>query len=149
MAKNQFESEWESLKNRYEGDHFYYTDASKSAKDIITDHFSKKQQPEKYGVYVIRKKESKNDEDNALYIGKAGTVMQNGSFKKQGIPQRLKRPHFGDDKWLSRFVEKHGPLVIEYVFLRAKPRSPTFVEAVLLQKYLSDHGHLPRYNTEF
>jgi hypothetical protein len=62
MTKNTFESEWKSLKPK----HFYYTDVSKSAKgmkDVITDHFSDEQNSEKYGVYVIRKKEGKNEED--------------------------------------------------------------------------------------
>jgi hypothetical protein len=68
----------------------------------------------------------------------------------------MKRTHFEkrlqskSDQWLSSLVKEHGPLVIEYVFLSAKPRSPAFVEAVLLQKYLNDHdGHLPFYNSWF
>ncbi len=86
-----------------------------------------------------------------LYIGKGGTLTREGLFKEQDIPGRLKaqRGDVDANEWFRRLVTENGSLVIEYVFLTAKPKSPALAESCLLQAYFNEHGCLPDCNSAF
>jgi hypothetical protein len=144
MTIGHFEEEWESLKKDCEYGSLEYDDPSASAAKIIRGHFRNICRQEKYGVYVVRQQVSRE----VLYIGKGGTIKRDGGFKGQDIPGRLTnvKGNTTANEWFRSLVEEKGPLAVEYVFLTSVPRSPTFVEAVLLQAYLNEHGCLPYRN---
>ena len=149
MNDNQFETKWTSLITRYLKDYgsFEYIDISKSIEKVITSCFDQVQRVQKYGIYVIRQK----NDHKVLYIGKGGTIKQDGKFKKQDIPKRLKntRGKISCEKWFSTLFNEKGPLIIEYIFLETKPESPALVEALLVQEYLNEYGCLPCKNSGF
>ncbi len=140
----QFEEEWESLKKDCESGSFAYNKPSVSASGIISSHFHSIHRQEKYGVYLVRQQAN----GEVLYIGKSGTIKQNGSFKGQDIPGRLKnvKGNATANQWFTSLVEEKGPLTVEYVFLTGTPKSPALMEAVLLQAHLNEHGFLPYRN---
>jgi hypothetical protein len=143
----RFEEEWESLKKDCESGSFIYSEPSASASKIVRSHFRNIRQQEKHGVYVVRQQASRE----VLYIGKSGTIEQNGSFKGQDIPGRLTnlKGNITANQWFKTLVREKGPLTIEYVFLTSVPKSPALVEAVLLQAYLNERSCLPYRNKAF
>lgn len=99
--------------------------------------------------YIIRLAQGNVD---LVYIGKSGTILQNGRFKNQLLRNRLnnkqdgiKRQLFFDLKmeqedidgldiyWFVTFDNQHNDL-------------PAYVEAVLIQRYFNIHGCLPPWN---
>ena len=99
--------------------------------------------PSTYGVYIVRSAA----DDSVLYIGIGGSVMTNGTLKGQDIVERLRNVRDGGipaDTWFKDLLSR-GPLRIQY-FLCLPPVSPAFLEALLLQAYLSEHGRLPEKN---
>lgn len=90
-----------------------------------------------------------------VYIGKSGTILQNGTFKNQLLQKRLNnkqegksREQFFKDKiqqeqidaldiyWFVTFDEKHRDI-------------PAFVEAQIMQRYFEIYGQLPAWNKDF
>jgi hypothetical protein len=142
MNIGKFEEEWESLKRDYENHPIIYDNPAISIRQVVNQHFQDVKRQERYGVYIVRCR----DTGEVLYIGKSGTV-KHGSFKEQDIRGRLtnRRKGISSVQWFRDLAEK-GALVVEYVFLAATPLSPAFVEALLLQAYLNEHGRLPNCN---
>ena len=139
-----FEDEIALLKKTCEYGSYEYINPSDSFRACTTSHFRGVRRQEKYGVYVVRQR----DTQEVLYVGKGGTIDSQGQFKGQDIPGRLKNVKEGDisaDKWFRDLLQEKGPLVIEYVFLSTS-KSPAFVEAALLQAYLNEHHRLPYKN---
>ena len=139
-----FEDEIALLKKTCEHGFYEYNNLSKSFRTCTTSHFRSVKQQEKYGVYVVRQR----DTQEVLYIGKSGTIDSQGEFKGQDIPGRLKNVKGGDvsaDKWFRDILQERGPFVIEYIFLSTS-KSPAFIETGLLQAYLNEHHCLPYKN---
>jgi len=139
-----FEDEIGLLKKTHKYGSYEYSNLSKSFRTCTTSHFGRVTQQEKYGVYVVRQR----DTQKVLYIGKSGTIDSQGRFKGQDIPGRLKNVKEGNvpaEKWFQDLLKKKGPLVIEYFFLSTS-KSPALVEAALLQAYLNQHHCLPCKN---
>ncbi|MGO8752265.1 MAG: hypothetical protein ACLQNE_40520 [Thermoguttaceae bacterium] len=137
-----FEQMIADLMASHERGGFGYADPKSPFRGVVCSHLSSREAT--YGVYVLRKETSRE----VIYIGKGGTVDANGGFKGQDLRGRLKNVRAKDtpaDVWFSGLVQKHGPLTIEYIVL-SKDLSPGFVEAILLQAYLNDHGRLPAEN---
>jgi hypothetical protein len=148
MKIRSFEEELDCLKNEHIHGRFEYSDRKIAFKSLVTFHFGNIHEMEKHGFYIIRQKST----GGVLYIGKAGAIMQDGFFKEQDVPRRLKNVKGGDldaDKWFSSLLEEKGALVIEYVFLGKSPISPSFAEALLLQAYFNEKGCLPIRNKAF
>lgn len=145
MELDQFEDEWKSLKVENDHGSFSYDDPKISFKKTVNKHFRNVSSQMKYGVYVIRQKST----NEVLYIGMSGTINQQGDFKGQDIPGRLKNVKTRDmsaDVWVENLMKDRGSLIVEYVFLDKKPKSPGLVETVLLQSFLNEYGHLPYLN---
>ena len=118
------------------------------------DKLSKKNNaPDSYGVYLFFA--LKADKSELVYIGKSGTISQNGEFSKQALKQRLlnkqdgmKRQDFFDSR-----IEKEqldGIKVEWYVTVdKGKIVLPGYVEAVLLQTFYTAFGKLPKWNEKF
>lgn len=109
--------------------------------------------PEKAGVYYILM--LRKGKIELVYIGASGTINQRGEFSTQLLRGRLnnkqdgkKRQHFFeaimleneidalDIYWFVTFDDKHSHI-------------PTYVEALLLQKYFDIYGCLPQWNKSF
>jgi len=115
-----------------------------------TEHFKKIGKDVKYyGIYVVRKRGC----NNVLYIGRSGTLDNNGNFKGQDIPKRLKamrKSGMKANEYFEKLYEREGNLLIEYIVLPKNGRpSPALVEAILLQAYFNENQKLPPKNKEF
>lgn len=145
MITTQFEMEWQELLASHHHGSFEYADSLKRFRKVVSGHFEQFKGESKYGVYIVRQKST----NKVLYVGKGGTINNQGDFKSHDIPGRLRNVRENDlpaDKWYGRLLDEKGPLLIQYVFLGRRPVSPGLAEARLLQAYLNDHGHLPPYN---
>ena len=146
---HQIEKIIEILKNDYESGCYEYDNDSHHFSTITINHFKNKDREKKSrGVYLIREKKS----SEILYIGKAGSVDNNGDFKKQTIFGRLKNKKGGKSSniWIKNLFERKGTLIIEYILLPdTKNPTPAFIEALLLQAFLNDKNRLPLKNKMF
>ena|SRR3989339_1599662 len=99
-----------------------------------------------YGVYLFF-----NSKNECIYIGKAGTVLQNGNIKSQDICKRLnnKRKKKNSKKVYEEWYSKHGILKIKVIDTWKIKKCPGFVEYDLLQSYFDEYKKLPEYNTCF
>ena len=101
------------------------------------------------GVYVIS---AATPTPRVIYIGKSGTVHQDGSLGEQRMNQRLRRKQSGlpREQFFREYMRGHSvpELHIEWFeTYRENVGDPPFlVEARLLAAYLADHGALPELN---
>ena len=98
----------------------------------------------KYGVYIVRILDSKQ----IIYIGKAGSICNDGNFKRQDLQSRLKNTRGSQDSqtWFRNLVQSFGALRITYIVCNDRTLSPAFVETLLLQAFLNDFECLPAKN---
>ena len=137
-----FENEWVRLKKK--GTHGLFTFKGKSSdwRSTVSLHFkSKNYNRPCYGVYVVRQKSTRQ----VIYIGKAGTMCQNGIFKEEDLEKRLVNREKDQTRQIifGNRVLKHGELLIEYIIEISNNLIPGYLEAQLLQAYFDDHGVLP------
>jgi len=103
--------------------------------------------PEVLGVYVIYKLEK--GKIKLVYIGKSGTMEQNGKFKAQLLRKRLNNKQDGvaRQKYFEEKIEKDNIDALDiywYVTFDEKNQDiPAFVEAQLLQLHYNMYGELP------
>ena len=107
--------------------------------------------PNQYGVYIIYS--INGNQKDIVYIGKAGTMMTDGTFKKQGIRNRLKA--VGTDNiprsvYFQNIIEEFGFDKLKFVwivtFYELEKEIPAYTEARLIQSYYSRHNKLPLLN---
>jgi len=109
------------------------------------------------GVYLVY--EVNGDEKELLFVGSTGTIQNNGEIKLKvgGIYEKLVNgQQFGK---LSR--RKAWPIQMKkenieqleihwYETFNAKTKHiPTYVEGLILQKFLDENSRLPRWNVAF
>lgn len=103
--------------------------------------------PNTPGVYIIY-----NSKGEIVYIGKAGTINQDGTFKKQGLCRRLNNQHHGmsrEDYFKSKIEENNLDHII-IKWYEVNPRViPGSAEGMLIQEYFNKHGELPPWNEGF
>lgn len=100
-----------------------------------------------YGVYVIS-----DPNDEVVYIGKAGTIKQNGSYKKQNISKRLKniRDKQDSNDYFKDYMEDKELDSLTFTCIVTVPtKLPGFVEADLVQKFFDEEKILPLLNKSF
>ena len=107
--------------------------------------------PTGYGVYIFHK--NVNDGD-ILYIGKSGTILQNGCFKAQYLRGRLNNQQDGmrrEDFLLKKINEDNEiqQIVIEWYIINEQKYLPSLIEAQLLQEYYTQNLCLPIWNKDF
>lgn len=146
----QIEKIIEILKKDYKSGCYEYDNDLHHFSAITINHFKNKdREKNSRGVYLIREKKS----SEILYIGKAGSIDNNGDFKKQTISGRLKNKKDGKSSniWTKDlYNERKGTLIIEYILLpETKNPTPAFIEALLLQTFLNDYHRLPIKNKMF
>ena len=103
--------------------------------------------PNSPGVYIIY-----NSKNEIVYIGKAGTVNQDGTFKKQGLRKRLTNQHHGiqrEDYFISKIADEK----IDYIDIKWYELTsgviPGYIEGMLIQEYFNIHKKLPSWNDWF
>lgn len=114
-----------------------FSRAVRSAIPVTFDHA---------GVYVIR-----DATGDVLYVGKAGSIRTDGSFKRQVIRGRLTAPRGATgnaDAYFAEVLERFGPIDITAIGFGDCP-APALIEAVLLQAFLDEFGRLPPLNNAF
>lgn len=126
--------------------HFFYR------KDDLLSEQSK-DVPDLPGVYLVfRLAGGKID---IVYIGKSGTIQQNGKSKDQGLRERLNNTHQGLNRqdYFNTKIEEENIEALDiywYVTFDDDYRDlPSFVEGLLIQKYFDLYGQLPIWNLEF
>ena len=102
--------------------------------------------------YVLKLADSKID---LVYVGKSGTILQDGSFKEQGLRGRLNNKQDGVGRQ-EYFDSKIGAENIEaldiYWFVTFDKHNrdlPGYVEGLLIQRYFEIHAKLPPWNRGF
>jgi hypothetical protein len=109
--------------------------------------------PQLAGVYYIYRL-AKGRVD-LVYIGKSGTVQQNGTFKNQTLKERInnkqdgvKRQVFFDEKMESEHIDALD--IYWFVTMNENNKDlPSYVEGLLMQHYFDIYGRLPPWNKEF
>jgi len=126
--------------------HFFF-EKDKNLKELSKDV------PDLPGVYyILRLSRGKID---LVYIGKSGTILQNGSFKEQGLNGRLNNKQEGikrEDFFNEKCIKENIDALDIYWFVSFDNKNqdiPGFVEGTILQRYFEIHGQLPRWNKEF
>jgi len=146
IAIRTIEKELSELKKANEHGSFVYASSSETFSSVCKKHFGQIKRIDKHGVYIVRQKST----NHVLYIGKSGTINNQGVFEKQDIPERLAniKGRISSNEWFKILLSEKGVVVIEYLFLNKTPISPAVVESVLLQAYLNEYGRLPYRNNE-
>jgi hypothetical protein len=126
--------------------HFFFKNGDKLA-DVSKDV------PNLPGVYyILRLAKGKID---LVYIGKSGSITQNGQFKTQLLKGRInnkqdgsKRQEFFDNKMA---VENIDGLDIYWFVTIDKSNNdlPGYTEGLLMQRYYEVNGKLPEWNKDF
>ena len=109
--------------------------------------------PEQPGVYYILM--LRKGKIQLVYIGASGTINQKGKFSTQLLRGRLnnkqdgkKRQHFFEEIMLENEIEALD--IYWFVTFDDKHQHiPTYVEALLLQKYFEIYSCLPEWNKGF
>jgi hypothetical protein len=106
--------------------------------------------PDEPGIYLICG--TKGETARLMYIGKAGTLKKDGSFRDQMLCGRLSAKQEG----ISRqkfYQEKMAELQLDHLlfywfvtFNSGIRIIPAKAEADLIQKYFDDNGYLPPWN---
>lgn len=97
-----------------------------------------------YGVYIFRIIAT----GECIYVGKAGTVTNNGTLKAQDARGRLNNTRGTQAARVTyaEWLQKYGPLSVEIITTWHFGEAPGFVEADLLQTHLSEFRRLPKEN---
>lgn len=105
--------------------------------------------PDGYGTYVIY-----NPSGEIIYIGKAGTVKNDGSITKQDIKKRLQNVrdnNFKGDIYWKIIMETYcyDFITIEYNIYEYPMFIPAVKECELLAQYFTKYNKLPLLNNNF
>jgi hypothetical protein len=90
-----------------------------------------------------------------VYIGKSGTILQNGNLKGQTLRGRINNKQDGirrQDFFEKKMIEKHidGLDIYWYVTMDKNHNDlPGYVEGLLMQRHFEMYGKLPEWNREF
>jgi len=90
-----------------------------------------------------------------VYIGKSGTMQQNGKFKDQGLQGRINNKQEGMKRQeyfeLKCKEEKIDALDIYWfvTFDKNNQDLPGMAEGLLLQRFFENYGCLPEWNKEY
>jgi hypothetical protein len=126
--------------------HFFYT-----KNDLLREQ--SKDVPNLPGVYLVYR--LAGGKIDIVYIGKSGTIQQNGKPKDQGLRKRLNNTHQGLNRqdYFNKKIEEENIEALDiywYVTFDTDCQDlPSFVEGLLIQKYFDLYGQLPVWNLEF
>jgi hypothetical protein len=102
-----------------------------------------------YGIYAI----CNSDNHQILYIGKGGTIQNDGTFKNQNLHGRLKAPRGTYNNSYLYFqnvmTENTFDSLIFLVIYSNLNNPPAYIESISLRHYLNQNNCLPILNNEF
>ena len=119
--------------------------------DILTKVSNKV--PQLPGVYYFLR--LANGEKELVYIGKSGTINQDGTFQDQLLRKRInnkqegkKRQLFFDEKIEAENIDE---MEVHWFVTMDKRNNdlPGYVEGLLLQRYFEVNGKLPLWNKDY
>jgi len=109
------------------------------------------------GVYLVY--EVTGDEKELLFIGSTGTIQNNGELKVKvgGIYEKIvNAQQFGKlsrrKAWPIQMKKENIEALEVHWFETYNEKTkhiPTYVEALILQKFLDENARLPRWNVAF
>lgn len=105
------------------------------------------------GVYYILKLAKGKVE--LVYIGKSGSMLQNGQFKDQLLNKRLNNKQDGirrEHYFLQKFESENIDALDIYWFVTIDNHHndlPGYVEGIMMQRYYDIYGTLPKWNKSF
>ena len=109
--------------------------------------------PDLPGVYYIVRLAGGRIE--LVFIGKSGTIKQNGKFNDPGLKSQLNSKQDGIERqefFESRILKENIDALDIYWFVTFDKKSqdlPGFVEGLLIQRFFEMYGRLPLWNKEF
>jgi len=105
--------------------------------------------PNMPGIYLIFEK--KNGKSNLVYVGRAGTLMNNGEFKRQGLNERITNRQSGLPrfKFFGHHLKRCDALNFRWfvTFTDYIRVIPSKAECDIMQAYFNEHGFLPKWNS--
>ena len=133
---HQFEIQLDEM-NKHRGSSYYRNIINNNVKSI-------------YGVYVIFNPIN----DEIVYIGKGGTIKNDGTFGIQSLNGRLlaTRGNTTSHKYFTSKMNKYNFKTLKFcVFYTKKANPPAYIEALSLHQYFNHNNYksLPMFNLEF
>ncbi len=129
----------------------YCGDFSFQTGDTLKDQ--SKDVPDLPGIYyILRVKGGKSD---LVYVGKSGTMKQDGNFKKQFLRKRINNKQEGmyREQYFNQKINQFGIDSLEVFWFVTYDNNhrdiPCFVEGQLIQDYFNINSRLPEWNKEF
>ncbi len=120
--------------------------------EIINDIIRENNVPKSYGIYIIYS--IKNSSKDIIYIGKSGTMINDGTFRKQGIAERLTKKQEGIPRkiYFQNKIKEHEFEKLEFLWIitfdEKYQEIPSLSEAKMFQAYFSEYKKLPLLNKE-
>lgn len=101
------------------------------------------------GIYIIYHP----DGDSIIYIGKGGTLKQDGNYTNQKLNGRLKasRSNLNNSfEYFKQFMNQNNYQILRfYIFYSNQNIPPAYLEAVVLYNFYNINNCLPILNNEF
>ena len=139
------------LIEEYKISHIYGTFELKKD-EIINEIIKKNKVPNSYGIYIIYSIE--NLSKNIIYIGRAGTMINDGTLKSQGISNRLKNRQnkLSRKTYFQNVIEEYRYNKLEFLWITTFDENhqeiPSFSESKMIQAYFNQNKELPLLNKE-
>ena len=117
--------------------------------ECIKEVVRREKVPNLPGVYIIFQSD---DLQRPIYVGKAGTIKTDGSWKIQGIRKRLTMKQSGmyRSKFFSKLMAEKGISSLTFfwfvTYLQNSNIIPALAEMELLQAHYEQFGCLPELN---
>ena len=131
---------------KYQQGHFFF-EKGQSLKE------QSKNVPSLPGVYYFLR--ISRGKEEIVYIGKSGTILTDGSFKKQTLNKRInnKQENIKRQQYLEQKIEVENIDALDVhwfvTFDDDHQDLPAFVEGHLMQQYFDTFGTLPPWNKDF
>ncbi len=144
-----FDSKTNEYKAKFRNDSFLF-----KANDNLKKCIRTSKVPTDFGVYIIYGIIS--DSKTVIYIGKSGSMRQDGEFLKQSLAKRLsnKQDNKPREQYFNEVIQIHtfDHILIHWFVTFEKTGHtilPTKAEADLVQAYYDDNRCLPRLNNTY
>lgn len=109
--------------------------------------------PDKYGVYLIYG--IQNNFEQLIYIGKSGTLKNDGKFKNQALRKRLtmKQDDMRRKDFFRKIMKENNYDKLKFLWFITyddiQKILPGFAEGKLFQGYFEDFSCLPKFNKSY
>jgi len=117
----------------------------------IASVLSRENVPNEYGIYIIYS--VKDNNENIIYIGKSGTMQNNGGFKHQGLSGRLKavgEKNVSRNIYFQNTIREYNLDYLKFEWIVTvndlEVEIPALVESIFLQEYFNENKALPLLN---